>query len=86
MATGVLSALNEARIPVPGQIAVAGYDNMFFSHIVAIPLTTVRQDIDEMCRLSVNALFEMISAGHQIETAIELSPELIIRSSTLGQG
>lgn len=83
MATGVLSALSEAAIPVPKQIAVAGYDNMFFTHIVSVPLTTVRQDIDEMCRLSVNALFDMIAAGHQISTAIELKPELIIRNSTL---
>jgi LacI family transcriptional regulator len=40
---GVLTAIHEAGLTVPGDISVAGYDNTTFAALGPISLTTVDQ-------------------------------------------
>lgn len=82
MAAGALSALTDASICVPDQIAVAGYDDMFFSRIAKVPLTTVRQNIDAIAQQSVAMLMDMIENDQQRTDEVYLAPELMIREST----
>ena len=42
MAIGAIRAIQEAGKAIPGEIAVAGFDNIFPSTLVSPPLTTVR--------------------------------------------
>lgn len=82
MALGSLKAVLEKGFKVPSDISIAGYDDVIFSSISEVPLTTVRQPIREIGEKSVEILTDMI-AGRQGEVMhVSLEPELVIRQST----
>ena len=82
MALGALRALIERGINIPGELSVAGYDNVIFSTVSTIPITTVHQDLERMARGAVDMLFDMIKNGQTYDRSILIEPELIIRRST----
>ncbi|SLN70713.1 HTH-type transcriptional regulator DegA [Roseivivax jejudonensis] len=47
-AVGVISALRERGIDVPGEISVTGFDNLIWGRIISPTLTTVAQDLDSI--------------------------------------
>ncbi|WP_129305453.1 LacI family DNA-binding transcriptional regulator [Streptomyces sp. L2] len=65
MATGALRALREHGRRVPEDVAVVGFDDI--ASVVELtdpPLTTVRQEIEEMGRLMVRLLLRDLHAKH----------------------
>lgn len=82
MALGAKRAIKEMGFSVPDQISVAGYDDVIFSSIPEVPLTTVRQNIRQISRQTVNLLLRKIK-GQPIRRAIHwVKPKLVIRKST----
>lgn len=81
MALGTLRALLDKGIRVPQQVSVAGYDDVIFASVSAIPITTVRQDIKALGSLAVDTLFDMIGRGWH-DRRVMIEPELIVRRST----
>lgn len=79
---GVYNGLKERGISVPRDISIVGYDNLFFSEILDVPLTTVSQPIKELGVEAVQQLVSEIKLGKNIEKRIVLQPKLIIRKST----
>jgi DNA-binding LacI/PurR family transcriptional regulator len=82
MALGLLRALHENGLAVPGDVSVVGFDDIPEAEFFTPPLTTVHQDFSEMGRRSLHLLVERIgapesSAAHEIVPA-----ELVVRSST----
>ena len=63
MALGVLRAMHEAGRKVPEQLSVVGFDDIPEAAYFSPPLTTVRQDFDEMGSRSVRLLLQMIETG-----------------------
>lgn len=85
MALGVINALLQMGISVPDQIAVAGYDNVTYSMVSPIPITTINQDLSRISMDSVNLLLREIRSPEETwdeEDNHMINPELIIRSST----
>lgn len=82
MALGCLRALNEGGIRVPEDISLIGYDDIIYSEVASISLTTVHQDIGELARRTVNMLCNMIRADTQSTDKLLLEPYLIVRGST----
>lgn len=82
MALGALRACVEHKVNIPGDLSVAGYDNVIFSTVSTIPITTVNQDLKRISRGSVDMLFDMIKGEQDYERTILVKPELIIRDST----
>lgn len=80
MATGVVLALHEARRTVPDDVSVVGFDDAADAAFRLPPLTTIRQDFDELGRRSVARLISMLDGGAPQRETIQ--PELVIRSST----
>lgn len=88
MALGALRALLDEGYRVPEEIVVAGYDDLIYSQIAQVPLTTVRQNIEEIARRAVDRLLELMK-GERSEssgTPILVETELITRVSTAGPG
>ncbi len=81
MALGVLQALQQCGLRVPGDISVVGFDDVPEASFFLPPLTTVRLDFTEVGRRCVERLLEMIS-GVQLSPAPALPPQLVVRSST----
>jgi LacI family transcriptional regulator len=83
-AAGVYSALLEARIKIPEQIAVGGFDNLLLAQIMQPKLTTIDQLAFHGCKLGLDILLDKIanrpSARQPIR--VEYEPQLIVRGST----
>ena len=82
MALGVLRAVTECGIRIPEQMSLAGYDNVIYSSIATIPITTVEQDIEAMAGAAVDMLLGMTSESWNDHRAVMLQPKLIVRGST----
>jgi DNA-binding LacI/PurR family transcriptional regulator len=82
MALGVLRAFREAGLPVPGRVAVAGFDDIPEAEFFAPPLTTVRQDFAEVGRASIRLLLDLVEGGGAARRRVVIEPHLIVRSST----
>lgn len=78
-ALGVLAALRDAGVAVPGRTQVVGFDDVAGAGFFAPPLTTVRQPFDELGHRCLRVLLDWDAdpaAVHRIE------PELVLRGST----
>ena len=82
MAMGVLLALHEAGRRVPHDVSVVGFDDSPEAAFTIPPLTTVRQDFDELGRLSVRNLLATL-AGEPTDDR-PVAPTLVVRQSTAG--
>lgn len=83
MAIGCLSALNEAGVQVPQQIALAGFDDIPISRYVNPSLTTVRARITELGGLALERLASAIEEPGRISALHQtLRADLIVRQST----
>lgn len=81
MALGCLFALNQAGVDVPGDIALAGFDDIPLARYVHPALTTMRVDIAALGGRAMHALQQRF-AGEPAHAAALAAPELIIRQST----
>ncbi len=82
MALGLLRLLNETGRDVPGDVSVVGFDDIPEAEFFTPPLTTVRQDFNEMGRRGLHVLLEEISGrGERNEQELRVVPELIVRKS-----
>ncbi|MBY8882959.1 LacI family DNA-binding transcriptional regulator [Actinacidiphila acidipaludis] len=85
LALGVLQAVFAARISVPEQMAIVGYDDIEFAAAAAVPLTSVRQPAVAMGKLAAEMLLEETSgdADAHEHRQVVLQPELVVRGSSL---
>lgn len=86
MAFGALKALAEHGISVP-DVGVVGFDDIYFSALIAPPLTTVRQPVYKMGYIAADLLLHHIESEKekgekQMEFVRNLNTELVIRNST----
>jgi LacI family transcriptional regulator len=81
-AVGALQAAAERGLRVPGDLSVAGFDDIDLSRAATPPLTTVRQPLQEMGRMAVTLLMRLLER-HRLEALhVELATELVVRDST----
>ena len=84
MAIGCIKALNEAKVRIPEDVAVVGYDNLFISSIVSPALSTINVQRFLMGYSAVEILIEMIQGKAARDLVIE--NKLIIRESSCANG
>ena len=81
MAIGVLRAFAAAGVPVPGEVAVAGFDGIYPARLVDPPLTTVHQPMRWLGERACARLLDRIAYPTIRPTVELLATELILRSS-----
>lgn len=81
MVCGLYKRARELGVSIPGDLSVVGFDDIFVSDYLEIPLTTVWQPAHELgAEAARRALYELEHPGKHIE--IYLKPELKVRKST----
>lgn len=85
MALGVLRGFAEANVRVPHQVSVVGYDDQPEAGYFTPPLTTVRQDFEELGRRCVQGMLRGIEEG-AAANPIVVTPQLVLRESTAPPG
>jgi len=83
MAYGVYKGLKSHDLSVPADISVMGYDDIFLSEILEVPLTTVHQPVERMGTAATRHLIGIIEGELEDETIATYPPELVIRKSTI---
>ena len=86
MAIGALSALREAGVAVPAEVAVAGFDDIPMARYTHPPLSTVRVDIAALGARAAARLLEAVGNHRQHRKRRERLPvTLVIRESCGGR-
>ena len=80
MTLGVILALLAARRVVGKEVGLVGFDDTPESGYYAPPLTTIRQDLDEVGRQAVDLLLDIMAGGGDRQVRIE--PSLVVRYSS----
>jgi len=86
IAVGAVQALREARIDIPGQIAVTGFDDTVLAVATHPQLTTIRQPLGELGREAVSMLCAAIAQPGEPPRLAVLRGELIVRGSSRRHG
>jgi LacI family repressor for deo operon, udp, cdd, tsx, nupC, and nupG len=82
MAMGCIHELKAARLSVPGDISVVGFDDTRYAEVLDPPLTTIAQPVDMIGERTIRRLIDAID-GVDIGTEPEMVPHrLVIRNST----
>lgn len=90
MAIGAIDALEKSRIHVPRDVSVIGCDNIFYSGIRRLSLTTIDHFVALKGRDACDIIIRKISMSDQLYTGlqptslynIEYTPKLIARKTT----
>ncbi len=81
-AIGAMSALTEAGLRIPQDVAIVGGGNIHYGDMLNVPLTTVAWSTWEMGREAAQLLIEMIEGKRKSkEQHIIVEPELVVRES-----
>ncbi len=82
MALGALEAILDSGLRVPEDIALIGFNDIEFTSLKGIEMTTIGQKKYEMGSIAVHMLLERIEGGDRDKARqITLEPDLIIRRS-----
>lgn len=84
IAVGVLKMLTEAGIQVPGQVRLAGYDDIEMAEHVRVPLTTIHQPYEQIGEEGTRLLLEQIRDPERAPRQKILKSHLVLRQSTEG--
>ena len=82
MALGVYQAARDARLHIPEDLSVVGFDDLPLAGWVSPPLTTVRQPLAEMAASAARLVLALSHGQSPAETRLELATELVTREST----
>ena len=81
IALGAVKAMTDMGIRVPEDVSVVGFDDLPFSSISAPPLTTLRVPKQEMGRVAVRRIAELIKTGENLCLKQQVLPMFIERDS-----
>ncbi len=84
-AIGAMQAIKDAGLNVPGDISVAGFDDLKFSSLLETPLTTVRQPKKKIGAGAFKILLDKMSGkGSSNPVKLVLDTEIVARESCAG--
>lgn len=81
-AAHVMKALNELKIPVPERIRLAAIDDVKYSTLLPVPLTTIHQPCNEIGATAIEAMVQRLQHPHMPGRDIALNFQLIVRKSS----
>ena len=86
MAIGAMRACHEFGIKVPSEVKIVGYDNISLASYMYPTLSSVDQCKEDIGRLAVNELIQLIKNPKNKQKQYELEPKLVIRNSSTING
>src|SRR5260370_22186447 len=86
MAIGALSALREAGVGVPQEMAVAGFDDIAMARYMHPRLSTVRVDIAALGERATDRLLEAVASRRRHKKRREVVPVMLVIRESCGGG
>ena len=84
LALGCYKALAERGYDIPGQVKIVGFDDISIVAFNAVPITTIRQQVDEIGRLAAEHLLRALEGEEAPDQVIRVPVVLVPRESTRG--
>jgi DNA-binding LacI/PurR family transcriptional regulator len=83
-ALGVLDVLVRARVDVPREVSVVGFDDSPLARLAHVDLTTIRQEAHVLAQTALARLVERLDGGGPAPDAVDVvvPPTLVVRGST----
>lgn len=81
-AMGIMDALQEAGINVPGEVSVVGFDSTEICDLVSPRLTSVQVPLREIGAMGMEILLRQIQTGRSTNSVTMLPTQLQVREST----
>lgn len=81
IAMGVLAAIWNLGLRVPDDVSVVGFDDISYASMIAPPLTTIHQPIDEIAAIAVKHLIETVDDPDRAPIDLVMPIRLVIRKS-----
>ena len=82
---GVLKALEEDNIRVPEDVSVVTFDNSSYLDLLACPITSVAQPVNDIANISIKLLLDQIEAqlkgGEVHQMKLLINPSVVYRKS-----
>ena len=82
MAIGAMAAIETARLRVPDDVAVVGFDDIDYARLVKPSLTTVRQSQDALAEGLIAAMLNLLEHSDEPPTVSVIPVELVVRESS----
>ncbi len=80
----LMSSLREMGVGIPESIRLAGFDDVRYSRLISVPLTTVRQPVREIAERAVLEMLGLKSRkSESMPTTSLVDAELVIRKSSI---
>ena len=80
-AIGAMSAMSDAGLNVPDDVAFVGAGSIHYGDMLRVPLTTVSWSKSEMGQAAASLLLELIDGKKKVRRVITIPPELLVRQS-----
>lgn len=81
LAVGVLQAFNENRLTVPEDVSMISINDIDIAKYVSPPLTTFRIDTEELGKVAIETLRNLIVSPKKSKRMILLDADLVFRKS-----
>ena len=81
IALGAMKAMKESGIKIPDDVSIIGFDDLAYSEICSPRLTSIRVPKQEMGKMAIERLIDIVNHGDAVKTKTEVSTEFIIRES-----
>lgn len=81
IAFGIMKAVHECRLRIPSDIAIMGFDNLIFSEICLVPLTTVNQNLYALGTITMEVLLNKVEGKEHASCTEMPKPYIVERYS-----
>lgn len=82
MAFGAVKAIKEVGLEIPKDIAIMGFDDSLFAQYMTPPLTTIKRPIDEISRVGIKLLFQVME-GQDIKIEKIYKPSTLVNRQSV---
>jgi len=81
----LIRTLTQLGYRVPEDVAVVGFDDVIYSTVLTVPLTTVHQPFDTIAQTAIQVLLDRIERPDAPTVTVQLPGTLIVRGSSAAQ-
>jgi GntR family transcriptional regulator, arabinose operon transcriptional repressor len=80
----LMNSLRDIGVSIPESLRMAGFDDVRYSRLISVPLTTIRQPVQEIARRAVSEMLGLKSrAADAVAPITLLDGSLIVRKSSI---